>query len=340
MYKERLELYKKLEEKRNSRVIVYVTGDRPNLSSKIHPEVLDLFMTHFDEIGIVDKITLYLYTRGGITLAAWSLVNLIRQFCNKEFEVIVPGKAHSAGTLICLGADNIVMTKQATLGPIDPSVETPLNPRIPGAQPLPGVPTPIYPVSVEDINGFIQLAKEQLGIYESNDLAIVLETLAQKVDPLVLGKAYRTRNQIRMLGNKLLAKQINESEKAEKILDFLCSDSGSHDYTIFRREARELGLKVETPSMEQYRIIKDIYDDISGELELTKPYDPVVLLAEKSSEQYILKQALIESVAAGTHYFCRKGVLSKHQLPSNQGLVQHGIHDQITFNGWEYEKSK
>ena len=48
-------------------------------------------------------------------------MNLIRNFC-KYFEIIVPFNCHSAGTIISLGANRIVMTKQATLGPIDPSV--------------------------------------------------------------------------------------------------------------------------------------------------------------------------------------------------------------------------
>lgn len=56
------------------------------------------------------------------------------QFCS-EFEVIIPHKCHSTGTLIALGANKIVMTKQATLGPIDPSVNTPLNPHVEGAPP-------------------------------------------------------------------------------------------------------------------------------------------------------------------------------------------------------------
>ena len=52
---------------------------------------------------------------------------MIRLFCD-EFEVIVPSKAHSTATLICLGADRVVMTKQATLGPIDPGINDPPNP--------------------------------------------------------------------------------------------------------------------------------------------------------------------------------------------------------------------
>ncbi|MDD2238209.1 MAG: ATP-dependent Clp protease proteolytic subunit [Kiritimatiellae bacterium] len=132
MYTQRKQLIQELEASRESRVLCYVTGDRRGLETQISSETYDLFVNHLDTIGPVKRISLYLYTRGGDTLAAWSIINLIRQFAD-ELEVIVPSKCHSAGTLMCLGANSIIMTKQATLGPIDPSVNNPLNPQIPRA---------------------------------------------------------------------------------------------------------------------------------------------------------------------------------------------------------------
>src|SRR6059036_2761917 len=145
MYSSRVEYYKQLEQVRGSKVLLYVTGDRRQLETQIGKEVLDFFVHHLDLIDHAKKITLYLYTNGGDVIAAWSIANLIRQFCD-EFEVIVSSKALSGGTLICLGADAIVMTKQAVLGPIDPSTNSPLNPQVPGAPPHVRAP-----VSVEAI---------------------------------------------------------------------------------------------------------------------------------------------------------------------------------------------
>src|SRR5216110_2731886 len=107
MYADRVQLLKVMEERRKSRAILYVTGDRPGLETQIHQEVYDYFVNLLDDIGIIDRISLILYTRGGSTLAGWSIANLIQQFC-KTFEVIVPSKAHSAGTLMSLGAKHIV----------------------------------------------------------------------------------------------------------------------------------------------------------------------------------------------------------------------------------------
>ncbi len=91
--------------------------------------------------------------------------------------------------------------------------------------------------------------------------------------------------------------------------------------------------------MEQYKLYRNIYDDIASELELHRPYAPDSILTATQSKKYVMKQALIESVASGSHYFCTKGVLSRQRIEHPQGVVQHGIHDQVTFNGWEYDKS-
>ena len=51
MYKDRVELYKALEEDRESKVLVYATGDRRGLETRIHPEVLKYLVDHLDIIG-------------------------------------------------------------------------------------------------------------------------------------------------------------------------------------------------------------------------------------------------------------------------------------------------
>lgn len=332
MYRDRIGLYQELEHNRNSKVITYITGDRLGLETQIHPEVLDFLVDHLDAIGMVPKISLFLYTRGGQTIAAWSIANFIRQYFD-DFEVIIPSKAHSAGTLISLGANTIVMTKQATLGPIDPSVNTPLNPPIPNAPPNARVP-----VSVEAINGFIELAKG-IGIEDSADLSAVMTTLSSHVHPLVLGEVYRTRSQIRMLGSRLLSKHMNDKEKIEKILSFLCSESGSHDYTIYRQEAHEeLGLNVEPPSEELYGVIKRIYDNIATELQLTMPYNPDILLSEQPQVPYNLVRALVESPTGGSHKFSSEGILRRQRIPDQNGVVQDAIQDIRKFEGWKYER--
>jgi len=339
MKADRLENYKKIEKLRNSKLLIYVTGDRPGMETQIHPEVLEYFVDHLDPLGKVDKISLLLYTRGGNTLAAWSLVNLIRQFC-REFEVIIPSKAQSSGTLISLGANTVVMTKQATLGPIDPSLNGPLNPQNPQ---IPQNPAARIPVSVESIKGYFELAKDDLKIVNGSELTQVLLSLSEKVHPLVLGDVYRSRTQIQMLARKLLSKQITDKEKIEKIISFLTSDSGSHDYTIYRNEAKdELGLNIEKPNDELYSLIKETFDDIKAELELMTPFDPNLILAGNQRAEYSCRRVLIESVDNGTDVFLSRGTIVKQQqsipqqppLPPLQRTI---IDDNRLFEGWVHE---
>lgn len=330
MLAERIPLYRELEEKRKSKVIIYITGDRRQLETQIHSEVLDFFVHHLDIIGKVDRITLFLYTRGGETLASWSIANLIRQFCNK-FEVIIPMKAHSGGTLISLGADVVVMTKQATLGPIDPSVNTPLNP-----QPIGAGSNIRIPVSVEAINGYLEFVKSER--ISGKDMLTVINELSKQVHPLVLGEAFRARSQIRMLARKLLSRQITDEKKLEKILGFLCSESGSHDYTINRREARdELELKIEKPDENLYELIKSIYDDITSELEISSPFDPNMILGVNNQVNYLFRRALIESIDGGCHVFVSEGELKRQPIQVRPGITQLAVHDTRTFEGWRHE---
>ena len=127
-YTTRQQLYSKIEEDRDTKVLCLVTSDHVGMETQIAPDCVDLFVNLLGEIGPTKKISLVLHTLGGQTLAAWRIINMVRAFCD-DLEVLIPLQALSAGTLICIGADRLVMSKQAVLGPIDPSVNNPLNPR-------------------------------------------------------------------------------------------------------------------------------------------------------------------------------------------------------------------
>lgn len=307
---------------------MYVTGDKAGWETQIANDATDYISAQLDKIGVVEKISLLLFTNGGSTLAGWNIVNLIRQFCD-DFEIIVPSKARSTGTLMCLGANRIIMTKQATLGPIDPSVNTPLNPSVPNAGPQARVP-----VSVEAIKGFLELAKHELNLKDDKALADIFNVLADKVHPLVLGEVYRAIGQIQMLARKLLVNQVKAESKIEKIISFLCSESGSHDYTINRREAKnELVLNIEKPSDSLYDLINRTYMSIREELQLRTSFNPESYLGTDSSKEYTIKRTLIESLIGGTDCFVSEGRFSKIELPANPA-PQMGIQDQRIFEGW------
>src|SRR5262245_27907831 len=49
------------------------------------------------------SLDLFLYTRGGETNAVWPIASLLREY-DADFQVLVPFRAHSSGTLLSLAA--------------------------------------------------------------------------------------------------------------------------------------------------------------------------------------------------------------------------------------------
>jgi hypothetical protein len=140
-------LIKKLEEIRGSRLLCLFLGDRPGLETRLAPDIIPLTARHLRGIGEQKRIDLFLYTIGGDIMAAFRLVALIREYC-EEFNVLVPFRCQSAGTLTALGANEIVMLPESQLSPVDPTVNGPYNPTVPGVQAQPGGPLPVLPVAL------------------------------------------------------------------------------------------------------------------------------------------------------------------------------------------------
>jgi hypothetical protein len=222
------------------------------------------------------------------------------------------------------------MTKQATLGPIDPSVNGPMNPiAVLNNQQIQ------VPVSVEFVNGYLEMAKTELGISDEHTLASLLDNLSNKIHPMVLGQVQRTRAQIQMLAKKLLKYQAIDIQKQDDIVKFLCKESGSHDYTIYQKEAKdELGLNIEKPDDTLYAIIQSIYTDIKNDMELDVPFEPLILLSSSSNYSYSCKRAIIESISGGIDAFVSEGQLTKQVVPDM--LPQTFIQDNRTFEGWRH----
>lgn len=326
-----LKIYEKIEKIRNSKVIAYVTGDRANMEAQIAPDSIDIFGKHLEAIGQTVKITLILYTLGGDTMATWNIVNLIREYCTK-LEIIVPRKARSSGTIMCLGANNIILTHQSTLGPIDPSLNSPLGTKVNiNGQEL------ALPTSVESVKGYFNFAKYELGIRDSKDLIQAFLKLSDTINPLLIGDVYRRQGQIKMIAQKLLAYQDCTKNK-KTIINFLCSDSGSHDYAINYKEAKELGLNVELANESLNGLINEWYEIISGELELNNPYNPIFELAESKSKTYKYIRVIMDSIKYGREQFVSRGLLQKTMMMP--GMPGQQISDNRSFEGWEKDADK
>jgi hypothetical protein len=283
----RPELIKKIETDRSCRLITYIQSDR---GVKVGPGTTGLFqmagdlprrfIDHLGKIGHVDKIGLFLYSRGGDVAVPWVLDNTIRKYCD-QFEVIVPYRAHSAATMVTLGADTIVMGKHAELGPIDPTMSIlEVNQEDP-------TKTKATTIAVEDITSFIKLAKEGMGLSDQAELGKAFQQLAEKVGPVALGTISRQQSYIRRVAGKLLElrKESPESAATGSVVESLITQAFFHQHAISREEAKkDFGLgNIITPDSALEDTMWDLYLSYESEMglgsfikveDLFQPNDP------------------------------------------------------------------
>lgn len=286
------DLIKKLETERGSRVICYVTSDRLPFATKIAGDIIPLLGNLLDSIGKVKKISLLLYTSGGDMLAPVRIVKLIRNHCDK-FEVLVPYKAQSAGTLICLGADSIVMGKLGELTPVDPTTGHAFNPQNPAN------PQQILEVSVEDLNSYLLFAKEKADV-KNEQMVDVYKLLVEKLHPLSIGNAYRAYRMARLLTERLLWLHMDkekDKDKIKKIVKEITGDIAIHTYPIDRDEAKELGLKVEKATDALDKVMREMYELYASQMQLGQPpLHPNELLAGKETAKIDKVGAYLETI--------------------------------------------
>ena len=328
---ERIELIRRIEEKTNSKLLIYITGDRRGLETKIASDTFPFILQHLNVIGHQEKINLYLYSSGGVTMAGYALVNLIREFCEK-FGVIIPFKALSCASLITLGADDIILSKMAQLSPIDPSVKSPLGPT---PEINPKIP---LPVSVEDVIGYINLVKEQ-GIKNENSLIKVFEELSAEVHPLILGQVFRQRQQIVFLAKQLLGSHLTDEDKINQITETLYKGRFSHDYIIGRKEAIEIGLNITECEKELENDIIELFLKYNNLLELSVPYNPEAILGDENICTKTFNRAIIESTDLSHLFQTIQEVKRVEIKPPNVPTPTFGYQSRILSENWIIDTS-
>lgn len=75
---ERIGIIKEIEKLRNSKVIVYFIGDRPNLPpASIADDAVKVIYRNLEKIGYAQSMDLFIYTRGGSMMAAFRIAKLL-----------------------------------------------------------------------------------------------------------------------------------------------------------------------------------------------------------------------------------------------------------------------
>lgn len=181
-----------------------------------------------------NKLDLMIHTRGGDPVAAHKIVETCRSY-SSGFRVIVAKTAMSAGTLIAMGADCIVMRNTSELGPIDPQMLV----RTPAGQIM--RPASAY------VNAYLDLInKAQQAIVDNKPAHPYLQQLA-KMDPSWIQTCVRARDFARAIAQEYLKRYMLSSKAEPEIKEIVekfikTGEQRSHGFGIRPEKAKELGL--------------------------------------------------------------------------------------------------
>ncbi|MFL6160766.1 MAG: SDH family Clp fold serine proteinase [Jatrophihabitantaceae bacterium] len=219
-------------------------------------------------VGGGQRLDLVLSSYGGSVTATRQVALLLREYADR-LSILVPHRARSAGTLLCLSADELVLSPLAELGPLDANMS---------ATELPAAGTPGV-VSAEDIRAFPSMARDWFGVDQPADGLQLLAMLCQRIFPASLSSFYRLDKLIREVAAELLAYQLPSDQQArDQIVNRLVGGYHAHDYVLTRQDARQLGLRVTDASPEEERLLWEI----ASRLDRPRP-DGVEQAAEQSS---------------------------------------------------------
>ena len=340
---DKITLIKQIEELRGSRVVTYFTSDRKGpINARIAMDVIPVISGQLRTIGKVKNIDLFLYSSGGDPMVPWRMVSMIREYCDK-FSVLVPYKAHSAATMIALGADEIVMSDLSEISPIDPSTANVFNPTDPR-----NVQKKL-PISVEDVMAYFDLAKNKFGIKNDEELTKIFNKFVEsnpQIHPLALGNVNRMHNLIRILAKRLLKshKLPMKEDEIEKVVDYFTEKLYSHQYFIGRKEAKEdLGLKtIVNADGVLSKTMTDLYEEYRKEMKLGALWNPENELGENAVQnRKDYKIAYMESAQRSNRFelsveYKKQQVNVAQQTP--QGPIQVP-REQVVFKivgqGWK-----
>lgn len=211
----------------NPKLLCYVAGNKAPVDRADTLGFVD--MLHNVTPG--EPIDLMLHTPGGDVDAAEKLITLVRSAVGEQgqLRVIVPDYAKSAGTLIALGANSIVMSDSSELGPIDPQV------------------------SLKDGNGndVIHSVLTYLNAYDEAQQALretpddpANRITFEKFDPTLVRKYNAVRNRARLFAENLLKRRgANFSKIANELMDI--NTYPSHGQMVGWEAAGKIGLTVE-----------------------------------------------------------------------------------------------
>lgn len=230
----RRKLYIELERELGLPVISFFTSF--HFPVMIEDADADMIEGLLQKVDLAKGMALLINSPGGIGLSAERILNICKSYSGSgEFVTIVPGKAKSAATMVCMGSSKIFMSKTSELGPIDPQISIQKdNKRFNIA--LCNLVQSYKDLFEQAVNtkGNLQPFLQQLANYDTREIKEFEAAIELSEDVAI--RALQTG----------MMKGMTKEEIKKKIKVFLTpEETKSHGRSIFFDEAKKCGLKVE-----------------------------------------------------------------------------------------------
>lgn len=226
-------------------------------NGEIVSEAVDTFLPIIRARAPTQKpALLMLVTPGGEADAAYRLARCFQTTYPDRFTVFVPGWCKSAGTLVAVGANRLVVSDNGELGPLDVQLRK-ADELIERASGL-VIETALDYLEKRVIGMFekyyLQIIRGSDGMISfktANSIASKLVTdlyagVYARIDPIKIGENFREVRVAKDYGKRLELRARNL--QSERSLDILIESYYSHSFVIDRDEAESLFRQVYKPS--------------------------------------------------------------------------------------------
>ena len=229
---QRQTIIREIQSRTGRRLLCYVSGNECIINNNDIRPFVDLL--HHVRLG--ERLDLLLHTGGGSGDAAEKLVRMMRRRIGQaEFRVIVPEMAKSAGTLMVLGSDCVVMSDMSELGPIDPQM------RFADSSGL---------VRWHPVQNYLDAYEEYSDAVNQNPNNVAAQIMLGKLDPATVKLCQAARERTRRCAEGLLHRGMfreagNWTRTVEDLLDTVRWLSHSQMISWEDAQHPNLGLVVE-----------------------------------------------------------------------------------------------
>jgi hypothetical protein len=227
----RKKIYAKLERDLKRPIVSLFTSFKYPVM--INDSDADMIEGLLQKMDLSNGLAVVINSPGGLGLAAERIIKACRTYSGTgEYWAIVPGKAKSAATMICLGADKILMGPTSELGPIDPQMRLETG-EVCSAYNIIKSYEELFNDAVST-KGHIEPYLQQLKNYDR-----------RLIEEYKMEQAFSEDIAIKSLERGMM-KGLSKKEIKDKIKVLLTPEKTKvHGRPIYRDEAEEFGLKID-----------------------------------------------------------------------------------------------